>query len=349
MHASIEVVVDGQPVAGGFYERLVSASVVDKEGVTSDTCQLELNDGPPSFLALPRKGAIIDIRMGYRPGALRSLGQFVVDKVSGACLPYSLTISGKSADLRSGKLKENQERHWDDKTVKQIVEDIAKDAGLEAKVDGDIGAFQYDWFGQEDETGIHMLRRLERRHNGLFSVKNGQLIFARRGSGQSASGVDLGTIILTPPKIIEGTCTFELNDRSSHSKVVAYHQDRDKAERVEVEAPIEGAESGTTFRIGEPLASKDEAQKTADAKAKELKRAESLTSVATPGDTSIGAGVALVYTGVRPELDGIRFQIDTATHTYSKTEGYRTAISATVHDGSAGGGGAQRNIDAAAA
>jgi hypothetical protein len=97
---------------------------------------------------------------------------------------------------------------------------------------------------------------------------------------------------------------------------VAYHQDRGKAERVEVEAPIEGAESGTTFRIGEPLASKEEAQKTADAKAKELKRAESSTSVTTPGDTSIAAGVALIYAGVRPELDGIRFEIDMATHLF---------------------------------
>ena len=47
MNPKVEITVDGNPVAGGFYERLVSISVTDKEGLASDTFQMELNDGPP--------------------------------------------------------------------------------------------------------------------------------------------------------------------------------------------------------------------------------------------------------------------------------------------------------------
>src|SRR5690606_26858636 len=98
MHPIVEVTVDGQPVAGAFYERLVSLSVTDKEGVSSDTFSASLNDGPPDFLALPRTGAIVDVRLGYRGSGVASVGRFTVDKVDAKCLPYSLEISGKAAD-----------------------------------------------------------------------------------------------------------------------------------------------------------------------------------------------------------------------------------------------------------
>lgn len=242
MHPIVELTVDGQPMAGAFYERLVSLTVTDKEGMSSDTFSAELNDGPPDFIKLPRKGAVVEIRMGYRETGVTSVGKFTVDKIEARCLPYSLNISGKAADLRSSKLKENQERHWDNKTLKDIVEEVASDAGLEASIDDEIGSHEYEWLAQQDESPIHFLERLARRHNALFSIKNGKLIFAKKGSGQSASGASTGAIIVTPDIIIQGTCQFEVNDRTKYKKVVAYHQDRGKAKRVEVEEDVDDSD-----------------------------------------------------------------------------------------------------------
>ncbi|GLR49732.1 late control protein D [Shinella yambaruensis] len=331
MHPQVEITVDGNPVAGGFYERLVSISVTDKEGVASDAFQMELNDGPPQFLALPRKGAIVDIRIGY--GAARSLGTYVVDKVSAKCLPYSLSISGKARDMRDSKAKERKERHWDKKKVKDIVSDLAGDMGLSASVDSEIGEHEYEWFGQQDETPIHVLRRLAERHNGLFKVKDGRLIFSKRGSGNAASGSFMGSVVVTPPRIIQGTCTFEANDRTKYKKVVSYYEDKDKAKRVEVEADSD-ADGDSVYRIAEPYADAAEADKAAQSKAKDLKRGEGAASVAVIGDTAIVAGAPLLFEGVRPGLDGVPYIIDTATHTYNKKDGYRTAISAKLYDGS---------------
>lgn len=348
MHPQVQITVDGNPVAGGFYERLVSISVTDKEGLESDTFQMELNDGPPQFLAIPRKGAIVDIRIGY--GAARSLGTYVVDKVSAKCLPYSLSISGKSADLRSGKLKERKERHWDKKKVKDIVSDIAGDMGLSASVDSEIGDHEYEWFAQQDESPIHVLRRLQTRHNGLFAVKNGRLLFSKRGSGNAASGSFMGSVVVSPPRIIQGTCTFEANDRTKYQKVVAYYEDKDQAKRIEVEADSD-ADGDSVYRIAEPYADAAEADKAAQSKAKDLKRGEGAASVTVNGDTAIVAGAPLLFEGVRPGLDGVPYIIDTATHTYNKKDGYRTAISAKLYDGSSakkkGGGGADSKDNAA--
>lgn len=345
MQVRIEITVDGQPVAGAFYERMISLSVTDKEGVTSDTFTAELNDGPPSFLALPRTGAIVEIRLGYGDAGLRSVGRFTVDKVQAKCLPYSVSISGKSADLRSGKLKENKERHWDDKMVSDIVHEIAGECGLSATVDEEIGSYKYPWLGQQDEQNILFLERLARRHNALFTVKDGRVIMAKRGSGLSAGGEFLGSVIVTPAIILQGSCSFEANDRTRYSKVVAYYQDKDKAERVEIDADAD-ADGDSIYRLPEPFADVAEADKAARSKAKQLKRGEGAASVTVVGDTAIVAGAPLLFQNVRPGLDGVPYLIDTVTHDVSKRSGYTTKISAKLYDGKSGGEGKKAGSDA---
>ncbi len=343
MRPQIEVTIDGNPVAGAFYERLVSITVTDKDEADADTVDIELHDGPPNFLAIPRKGAIIDVRLGY--GALRSLGKFTVDKVSVKCLPYSMSISGKSADLRKTKLKERQERHWDNKKLKDIVGEIAQENGLTPAIDSEIGEFEYPWLAQQDEQGFQFLYRLAERHNALFNIKNGRLIFGNKGSGNSTSGAFVGSVVVTPEKIVEGSCSFEANDRTKYSKVVAYYQDSDTAKRVEIEA--DGDEDGdSVFRIPEPFSSVEEADKAAQARAKDLKRGEGAASVTVIGDTAITAGAPLLFENVRPGLDGAPYIIDTATHTFSKGQGYTTQISAKLYDGKSGGGGTGGGGDA---
>lgn len=338
MHPIVELTVDGTPVAGAFYERLISLSIVDKEGISSDTFEANLNDGPPDFLALPRKGAIVVPTLGYREGGVREMGRFTVDQISAKCLPYSLAINGKAADLRSGKLKEHSERHFEDKTLGEIVEEIAGEAGLTARIAPALASHPYKWIAQESETPIHFLERLARRHNALFTVKDGNLVFGERGSGESTSGAPLGAIIVTPAMAIKDTISFEFNDRSTFGKVAAYYQDRDKAERVEIEVDGDG-EGDAVYRIPEPFADPAEAEKAAEAKARQLKRGEGSASVTMAGDTAIVAGAPLIFEGIRPGLDGVPWVIETATHTYSKRAGYRTALDLKLYDGNSGSGG----------
>lgn len=339
MHPAIEISVGGAKVSSAFYSYITSVTVTDKDGIEADSFQLELNDGSPNFISLPTPGDYVTIAMGYRETGVRKLGDFEIDKVSGKCLPYSVSVTGKSAKLgRHTVAKEPKERHWDKKKVKDIVDEIAGELGLRSRVDNEIGQYEYEWLGQQDESDIHLLRRLERRHNGLFTVKQGQLLFTKRGSGLSSGGAGLGTVIITPAMILQGTCTYEVGDRSNYKKVVSYYQDKDKVKRVEIEHDVNPT-GESVYRIPEPFASVAEADKAANAKSRELKRGEGATKVTVAGNSGILAGVGLVYAGVRPQLDGIPYVIDTATHTYSKSAGYRTEISAKVYDGESAGGG----------
>ncbi|WP_367354127.1 phage late control D family protein [Agrobacterium pusense] len=327
----MEVSIDGVPVAGHFYERLLSLTVTDEEGMKSDTVDIELNDGPPNFLAIPRKGGIISVKMGFGDDLVPK-GVFTADKVNVDCLPYKMSISGKAADLRSGKLKERQERSWDKSKLGDILSQIASESGLTPAVDDDLADFEYDWLAQQDESNINFLRRLAERHNGLFAVKQRRLIFTRLGSGLSASGAPLGSIILTPEKIKVGSLKVEINDRTKYSKVVAYYQDSDKAERVEIDADAD-ADGDSVYRLPEPYASPAEADKAAQAKAKELQRGEGSVSVTVIGDAGIDAGLPLLFADIRPGVDGVPYIIKTAKTAYTKTGGLEVAVSGRLYDG----------------
>ncbi len=331
MKPRVEVSIDGVPVAGHFYERLLSLTVTDEEGMKSDTVDIELNDGPPNFLAIPRKGAIISVKMGLGDDLVPK-GVFTADKVNVDCLPYKMSISGKAADLRSGKLKERQERSWDKTKLGDILSQIASESDLTPAVDDDLADFEYDWLAQQDESNINFLRRLAERHNGLFAVKQKRLIFSRLGSGLSASGAPLGSIILTPEKIKVGSLKVEINDRTKYSKVVAYYQDSDKAERVEIDADAD-ADGDSIYRLPEPFASPAEADKAAQAKAKELQRGEGSVSVTVIGDAGIDAGLPLLFADIRPGVDGVPYIIKTAKTAYTKTGGLEVAVSGRLYDG----------------
>ncbi|MBS1164130.1 MAG: late control protein [Proteobacteria bacterium] len=334
MHPYVNLTVGGNPVAGAFFERLISMEITDVDGAKSDTFRADLLDGPPVFLAMPRKGAVVVPIIGYRDtvGSERNFGRYVIDDVSGRCLPYSLSISGKAADLKAGPQKTRVERHWDNKTVKEIVQDVAADAGLEARVSERIGAFVYPWIGQLDEGPLHFVERLARRHGGLFSVKDGKLILAEKGQGTAVSGADLGTLVITPSMIVKNSFSFQDASRGAYAKVVAYWQNDEKARRVEVEVDADASASGT-YRIVEPFGSLEEAEEAATAKAASLKAGDSQVSFDMVGDTALRAGRKFILKDVRPGLDGRVYAFSSVTHRFGK-DGYTCPVEAKIGSGS---------------
>lgn len=323
MRPQCKITIDGKLASGVFMERLVSCEVTDKDGATSDSVSIELNDFPPA--AIPRKGAIIRVWMGYSASTLVFLGAFTVDEVEVSMLPYTMSISGKGADLRE-KMKENKSRHWDESTINDIVSEIAGEHGLGAKVDSDIGATVYSWLGQEGESDIHLLERLARRQNALFSVKDGKLVFAARGTGANSSGTSLPGVTITRDRLVEGSAKVRFADRSEFKKVKASWQDRATAERKTTE--VSSSDTGTAeFVIGEPLTNEVEAKKAAGSKAKELKRDGITASCSVVGDPGVRAGAGMTFSGCRSGVDGIPFIIESAAHSFSKS-GYVTAIDA---------------------
>lgn len=316
-----KVTIDGVSASDEMMSRLISCEVTDKEGVSADTAKFVLTNEPS--VQIPRRGAKAGIWLGYSDSSMTFMGTFVVDEVELSLFPHVMTISAKSADLRQ-KMKENKERHWDDKTLADIVGEIANDHGYGANIDPEIGSFKYPWFGQQDESDHAVLRRLEKTHGGLFSVKDDNVLFAKRGSGSTPSGATLSTFVVSPLNIIQGSGRVSFADRAEYKSVGAYHQNTEEPERVQV-IKDSSPDGSAIYKLAEPFATKAEAEKASESKAKDLKRQGIKFSATVIGSPFARAGVPLVFNEMKAGVDDIEFIIETAKHNWSKS-GYSTAL-----------------------
>ncbi|TFF20833.1 late control protein D [Jiella endophytica] len=321
MTPSCRITVDGQPVSGVFQSRIISCEVTDKEGVSSDTCSIVLNDWPCA--AIPRTGAIIRIWMGYGVAGMAYMGAYTAEEIEVEILPYRMAITGKAAEMR-GKTKQHRERHWDDKTVEEVVSEIAGEHGLTPKIDPEIGKHKYEWLGQLNESDIHFVERITERLGGFFSVKDGNLVIAKKGAGAAPSGAALTPIVITPAILTPGSARIRFSDRTQYKSVKASYTDRKKGEKVDVEEESD-AKGEAVYRLSEQYADETEAKKAAKSKAGDLLRRQATFSCQIIGNPAARAGAPLTFAGCRPGVDGLPFLIGTATHAYSKS-GYTTSL-----------------------
>ncbi|WP_407496926.1 phage late control D family protein [Pseudooceanicola sp. MF1-13] len=321
-HPKVLVDIDGVPVSGLFFERLVSLTITDREGIRSDTLEMTFSDAAPHF-ASPRRGAVASVTIQSGAGGAFA-GAYVIDRVDHKCLPYTITVSGHSADLRS-EMKTQKSRHWDDTSVRDIVAEIAGEYGLDPKISDAVSGHVYPWIGQQDESDLNFLERVANRHGALFTIKNGALLWLERGAGKTADGTSVSAAVIIPTSIVEGSCRVSEGDVDRFAKVKAFYQDRGNAKRRVVIVDCDPEADGEHV-MRDPFGSEAEAQLAAEACAREMKRGLVQTSCAIVGRPALMAGQPLTYLGVRPGVDGREFITEMVKHSYTKSGGLRTSF-----------------------
>lgn len=321
-HPHLVVTVDGVPVSGVFFDRLISLTITDREGIRSDTLDLVFDDAPPHFHS-PRRGAKVGVTVLNGSGSV-FIGSYIIDRVEFSCIPHTISVKGHSADLRS-EMKANKTRHWDNVSIKDIVDEKARDYELKSKVSKAVSSHVYEWIGQQDESDLNFLERLARRHGALFTIKNGILLWLERGVGKSADGTAIPPSLIPKSTILEATCRVSETDVDRFAKVKAYWQDRKNAKRQEVTVEADPNASGDHV-LRDPYSSKEEAESAAKAAAQEMLRGLIETSCGVIGRPSLMAGQPVIYVGVRPIVDGHTFVLETVTHSFTKSGGLRTTF-----------------------
>lgn len=79
--------------------------------------------------------------------------------------------------------------------TRHMVKKVAGKVGLSAVLAVETGSDHGGWIVQQNEAPLEFLERRARRHNARFSIKNGELIFFRKGSWQTASGASTGSVL----------------------------------------------------------------------------------------------------------------------------------------------------------
>ncbi len=320
MTPAFRIVVDEhQNVTAAIRERLLALRVSDEEGYRSDTVEIRLDDRG-GVVVLPRRGAELQVELGYEESGRVSMGRYTVDEVELSGPPATITIRAKAADMRA-TLKQRKTRSWHQISIGDLVATVAAEHGLEPRVAEDLARIELPHIDQTDESDLHLLTRLGEQYDAAAKPGNGRLVFARRGTARSATGGQV-----TPVRIAREQTTdyrVTLADRNRYRSVNAYWYDMETGQRTKVQA----GDGEPIYALRNNYIDEVTARAAANARLDALKRVTGTLSLTLKlGIPTAAAETPLSLTGFREGVNG-RWIATRVAHEISNS-GYSTTVEA---------------------
>lgn len=188
------ITLDGQDITSKIYPRLVSLTLTEARENAVDELNITIDDSD-GRVAIPRKGVKITLQLGWQHTGMVDKGSFVVDEVEHEGAPDMLVLRARSAEMAK-PVRTRKDRSFDQKTVADIVGQIAKDNSLTPKVSQSLQGEVIDHIDQTNESDINFLNRLGKRFDAVATVKKDSLLFLRIDEGSNSKGESLPTITL---------------------------------------------------------------------------------------------------------------------------------------------------------
>jgi len=347
MKPGFSVTSSGNDITQQIADRLLSIRVQDEAGQKSDTLEISLDDRGQN-LPLPDAKVELTVALGYTHDgqSLQKMGTYVIDEVELSHPPATVKIRAKAMEI-SGKLKEQKTRSWHNKTIGQIVTQIASEHSLIPIVHSRYTNRLIDHIDQTAESDAHFLTRLAGLHGATSKPAEGRLIFIPAGEGVGASGEQLVAATLDRAQVQDYRATIK--DRGAYSKVVAKYHDKETGTEKSLEVPVpnstagggigfldslfgiitgstvgDSSSSGPSYQDRRLHASKEEAMEAAKARGKSLASGTVTIDLTCAGRPDIFAERPITLTGFRDPLNST-WMIQSVTHEYS-SRGYSTKI-----------------------
>ncbi len=224
--------VNAKDVTANIRDRLISLTLTDNRGFDADQLDLELDDADGQ-LAMPVRGAVIKLFLGWKGQPLIGKGEFTVDEVEHHGAPDTMTIRARSVDFR-GTLNSRREVSYHDTTLGAVVTQIAERNSLKAVLADGFAAQAVSHIDQTQETDTKFLTRLASLYGAVAAIKAGKLLFLRPGSGVTASGRPIPEMTVTRQD--GDRHTFSIADRGAYTGVTAswLHTKDPKPKKVKV-------------------------------------------------------------------------------------------------------------------
>lgn len=279
----------------------VSCKVSESAGQESDTAEIVCVRTAASVL--PTRGDEFTILGGWLDEGPVDQGRFTVQKItlsgSGSSDGDMFSVQLRAADYVD-KLKGHASKHYEDTTYGKIVEDIAKQCGLDAKVDSDVAKIPVPYSLRWEQSHIDYLTHLSGEVGAVCKPAGGKLIAVKRGSGKSASGKDLSPILIT-----RGICLgydLETEPRPETGEVAAAWHDEKTGKRKVVKHKTN--RKGPVAHLPHPYRSEDEARKAAESDAFERGNDSASGDFRCVGLPHAHAEAPVTVTGFGSVIDG---------------------------------------------
>lgn len=319
MKPIFRIVADGSDITALINDRLLLLRTLDKPGLESDEFELRIDDRGGA-IALPRRGAGIEIFLGYDTKPLQRLGRYTVDDIEVSGPPNTLVIRGKASDMR-GSGKSTRSGSWENAPLSKIVEDIAARNGWTPECPVATVVPRTD---QLSESDFNFITRLARDHDCTAKVANGKLLVMARQNGQTASGKSLSTITIQRNDV--SRWQFRFTDRTTQSAVKSKYQDKKTGDLVNLTLDNEDAPAGLpsvhTDRHIYP--NKSAAEQAAKARLAGFNRSTAEVRLEMVGRTDLFAERQINAVGFKEGLDG-EFLVDSVEQVFAQS-GWSTTV-----------------------
>ncbi|HDQ4605719.1 phage late control D family protein [Pseudomonas aeruginosa] len=319
MQPSFRIVADGTDVTQRLNDRLLKLTLLDKPGMESDSLTLRLDDRDGQ-VALPRRGAVLEVHLGYAGEPLMRMGRFTVDTLQWAGPPDCLTVTAKAGDMR-GSGKTIRSGGWEGTTLAQVCRDVGARNGWRVECPLQVAIARVD---QVNESDYHFVTRLARQYDCTAKLAEGMLMVLPRQSGQSATGRRIEPLVLGRADVGSFDVTFD--DRSLMRTVKTRYQlpGSGEVKSVELKNPKAPATAMGEHVDRHLYASRGEAEQAAKARLASFSRSSARVRLELPGRGDLFAERSLLLQGFKAGIDG-EFLIDSVEHTYSSS-GWTTVV-----------------------
>lgn len=314
------VVANGSDISSVIEELFEYISVTDQTGIESDTCEISLIDDPVTPIAIPPRGAEMEILMGY-DDAFVSMGKYVVDEIELDGPPEKMVIRGRAAAQTASKsgqvsMQTQKSRTWaKDTTIEAAVRKIAKEHNLDFMVSDSLKTVKLPQTSQSDESDLSFLFRLAKRYDAICKPAGAKLLFVKRGE------IQMETLAFTRWQLSKWSMVR--SSRDSTGTVIAYWHEKAKAKKHEVKL----GDGEPVRRLRHAYADEASAKAAAQAALDKSKRDEDKLSIALPGDPYISAESPVTISEIRDGIDG-DWIVDSVTHKIDKSVGFNTSFEA---------------------
>lgn len=147
------------------------------------------------MLAIPVIGSVIEVYMGYEGGPSAFRGRYLIDQITVGSPAQKMTVTGGAADL-PGSYRTPQTKSYHQKTIGEIMEEIAGRSGYQANVDPEVAGIVIRHIDQHNESDMSFAKRLAEMHDAVAKPVAGRLAVAKRGTGKSIDGRELPPVML---------------------------------------------------------------------------------------------------------------------------------------------------------
>ncbi len=312
------LVVNGQDITAKVNPRLINLTLSEGREGAADTLELTLADHDGQ-LALPRKGATIELQLGWRGQPLVDKGSFEVDEVEHSGAPDQISIKARSADLKR-KLRQRTEKSWHDTTVGAIVQEIAARHGLAPRVGGALAGTKVEHIDQTNESDLHFLSRLAKQHDAVATVKKGHLLFLPINGTKTSGGAALGGMRIA--RASGDQHRYHSAERGAYSGVRAYWSDPNQAEKRSV---LVGSEEDEK-RLKDTYGSEADAMAAARSEQQRVERGKATMELTLAiGRPELMPQTPVTVAGFKPEIDGSDWLVKTVEHALGDS-GFTTSL-----------------------